>query len=268
MVSNAFPYFGHALGSLSRDLQINVVYEQAPSKAEQKLIAQKLGVLGKASFVGAASSYLIGGSGLKAGVLHDATYDDYPELLEEPAMYEAYGLEAGAITDKAKRMLAYSWLVDERLRELHGAVPIAFVTAQHGSRTQRSPWHQDSLQHVDDALTALERLYLSEALVSKKDKNYKRRNYYQSPGKVMLEFLRAFLVAPKNIKTLDAKERERLSDVAKLAIGYERITDERLFGMRMLLTDEALEEQVALVPKKFQAAHGKRTPKEVRTSAF
>lgn len=26
---NAFPYFGHALGSLSRDLQLNVVYEQA-----------------------------------------------------------------------------------------------------------------------------------------------------------------------------------------------------------------------------------------------
>lgn len=265
---NPFPYFGHALGSLSRDLQINVVYKQAPSKAEQKLIAQKLRMLGKATFFGAASSYLIGSSGLKAGVLHDPTYDDYPELLEEPAMYEAYGLEAGSITDKAKRMLAYSWLVDEGLKELHDAVPIAFVTAQHGSRTQRSPWHRDSLQHVDDALASLERLYLSEALVSKKDQNYKRRNYNQSPGKVMQEFLRALLVAPKNIKNLDAKERARLSDVAKLAIGYEKISDKWLFGMRMLLTDEPLEAQIALVPKKFQAAHRKLTPKEVRADAF
>ncbi|MFK8002749.1 MAG: hypothetical protein AB8H86_24405 [Polyangiales bacterium] len=265
---NAFPYFGHALGSLSRDLQINVVYEQAPNEAEQKLIAQKLGVLGKATFFGAASSYLIGSSFLKAGVLHDPTYDDSPELLEEPAMYEAYGLEAGSITDKAKRMLAYSWLVDEGLRELHGAVPIALVTAQHGSRTQRSPWHQDSLQHMDDALASLESLYLSEAFTSKKDQNYKKRNYLQSPGKVMQEFLRAFLVAPKNIKTFDANERQRLSDAAKLAIGYEKISDKRLFGMRMLLTDEPLEEQIALVPKKFQALHRKLTPKEVRADAF
>lgn len=246
-----FPFFGHGLGAPSRDFDFSVVFVGEPTAAAKKRAGAVLAPYGKPTWLGPFANWLVGSRALAAGLRTDPSFVDDPSRLGAPGRLEAFGLAGGGALEPLRdRLLCYAYERDLALGRLHEEHALALAVGVPGARAQLTDWHRQSMSGLGPALDLLMAVHRGPAMQALIDvRHYRRRNYYTSPAKVVLDVLAVALPNARAWEGLADAERSQLAGVAEAALGLSAITDHRLMSYRAHLLGLSMEVQVEALPE-------------------
>lgn len=242
----SFFFVGHGFGVLSEEYDFSLVPERTPDPKSRQTIARGLSAFGKPKWFGPWANWCIESAKLKAGIRSDPTWTDSPELLEDPAMYAEFGLDRDRLSGNQQRLLAYEWMRDQALAAVHEKVPLALVVARRRRGAKLGARHDLAAAELLQVVRIVRALYETPELRALIDVHqYRRRNYYSSPAKLMVDVLAMLLPSAVVVAAVGPLGCTEISEALDAALGFSSITDSQLLGFRAHLTaDEEVPERV------------------------
>ncbi|WP_141215688.1 hypothetical protein [Hahella sp. CCB-MM4] len=254
MENYPFIFMGHGVGNLSDDFEAHILFTKKPSAQAMAAIQKQLQGYGEINWGANRASFLLSDRELKGALKCDPTYTDNPEMVNDPKIYETFGLTQDKLKETQQRLTHFYYDFQHTLQDIHKDQPVSLCVTKQGPKVKLTPWHDWSEQQLHRAFDMLLKYFDREDVVSKRFKEYSEGSYYDSNAIILCTLLGTVVRKISDVKKLSAEDIEKLVEVIKSAVGYSDCADNFLLGAALYLNGTEMDEIVKDYPEEAMAA--------------
>ena len=254
MENYPFLFIGHGVGNLSDDFDAHILFTEKPSADVMEYIQTQLQGYGEINWGVNRASFLVSDRELKYALKYDPSYEDNPEMLDDPKIYETFDLARDKLKIPQQRLTHFYYDFQQTLQEIHKKHAVSLCVIKQGPNVKLTPWHSWSENQLHTVLEVLLDYYNDNEVRRERFSQYTEVSYYDSNSIVLCTLIQAVIRKISDVKKLSADDKEKIVEVIKSAVGHAVGPDNFLLSAALYLTGLEIEELITDFPEEAIAA--------------
>ncbi|WP_020408904.1 hypothetical protein [Hahella ganghwensis] len=220
MESYPFFFIGHGVGTLSGGFDAHLLFVEKPSDEAKTAIQQRLQGYGEIRWSDHSASFCLSDRQIQSALKHDPSYDDRPECLNDPEVYETFALSPEGVKEIQKRLIHYYYDFQHELREINKDNRVVLCIVRQDPKAKLTPWHSWSEQQLEVILDILLDYYHRDDVRRERFNGYSEVSFFDSNAVILCQLIETVIRRKSDVKKVSEAVSAKLIEVIKSAVGF------------------------------------------------